>query len=338
MQATAVMASTWFYIAALMAVWLLMRFGGDRWWFATVLLFGPRWVYGVPLVLLVPAAAVLRRRLLVPLAISTVLLIGPIAGFCLPWNRLLAPSGPAIRVLTCNVKGKCVDNEALEKLIAANRPDIVALQGCWGDVQIRWPAGWHSWREGELMIASPYPLIHRGADHYWQMPGHWPHIDMLLCGVQTPLQEIDFHCVHLNSPHDGIAAVIDRQTVLRPSNSAVLAAEIEQRSQESEDGARCAGNCPATTILAGDFNMPNNSSLYRRDWSGYRNAFSDAGCGFGYTEWRGIRGLSWGMRIDHVLAGSGWRCRSCWVGPDIGSDHLPLFADLVPIDAMSAGD
>ena len=35
------------------------------------------------------------------------------------------------------------------------------------------------------------------------------------------------------------------------------------------------------------------------------------------------------VRIDHILAGPGWRCGRCWVGPDVGSPHRPLLADLV---------
>ena len=158
---------------------------------------------------------------------------------------------------------------------------------------------------------------------------HWPHVDMLHCIVQTPEREIDFCSVHLLSPREGIEAVLDRQTVLRPSEGPTLAAEIEQRSQESEDAARWVGRLSQSLIVAGDFNMPTDSCIYRRDWAGYRNAFSDAGLGFGYTEWPRVRGFSWGVRIDHVLTGSDWRCRSCWVGPDVGSDHLPLLADLV---------
>ena len=75
--------------------------------------------------------------------------------------------------------------------------------------------------------------------------------------------------------------------------------------------------------------MPTDSCIYRRDWNDYRSAFSGAGLGFGYTERVRVRGLSWGVRIDHVLTGSSWRCRSCRVGADVGSDHLPLVADLV---------
>jgi endonuclease/exonuclease/phosphatase (EEP) superfamily protein YafD len=81
-------------------------------------------------------------------------------------------------------------------------------------------------------------------------------------------------------------------------------------------------------ILAGDFNMPTESAIYRTFWAAYANAFSDAGWGFGYTEWPGMRRLPFGIRIDHILAGPGWHPLRCWVGPNIGSDHLPLIAEL----------
>jgi endonuclease/exonuclease/phosphatase (EEP) superfamily protein YafD len=77
-------------------------------------------------------------------------------------------------------------------------------------------------------------------------------------------------------------------------------------------------------VIAGDFNMPTDSDIYQLYWSSYTNAFSAAGLGFGYTKftrWHGIR-------IDHILAGPGWRCRRSWVGPDVGSDHRPVLAEL----------
>ena len=211
----AVQGCVWLYVLMVLAVWFLIRFGGDRWWLATVMLFGPRWVYGLPLLLLGPAAALRRRRLLLPLGASAIVLVGPIAGLCLPVGQLLAPAGPAIRVLTCNVKGRCVNNKALDDLISTTRPDIVALQGCWANVRVRWPAGWHFWQESEFVIASRYPLVHDETDHYWRRRGQWPHLDMLHCVVQAPGREIDFCSVHLHSPREGIVAALDRQTLLR---------------------------------------------------------------------------------------------------------------------------
>ncbi len=84
-------AIVWLYVAMLAVVWLLLRLGGDRWWFATLILFGPRWLCAVPLAALVPAAALVRRRLLWPLTAAAVVAVGPIMGFCLPWARAPRP-------------------------------------------------------------------------------------------------------------------------------------------------------------------------------------------------------------------------------------------------------
>ena len=149
-------------------------------------------------------------------------------------------------------------------------------------------------------------------------------------------RDIDFFSTHLLSPRDGLGVVLDRQTLLRPSEGPALTADIKQRSQESEDAESWVRRLSTSPILAGDFNMPTDSSIYRRDWAKYRNAFSDAGLGCGYTEWPRIRGFSWGVRIDHILTAGSWRPRRCWVGPDIGSDHLPLVADLVWVPSDDA--
>ena len=77
-------------------------------------------------------------------------------------------------------------------------------------------------------------------------------------------------------------------------------------------------------IVAGDFNMPVESAIYRANWSGFTNAFSCAGWGFGATKATGWHGI----RIDHVLLGPGWTCLGASVGPDLGLDHRPMMVDL----------
>src|SRR4051812_9826777 len=46
----------WLYLLAVIAVWLVLRFQSDRWWLATLVLFGPRWLVAAPLPLLLPLA------------------------------------------------------------------------------------------------------------------------------------------------------------------------------------------------------------------------------------------------------------------------------------------
>ncbi len=321
----------WGYLAAVLAVWLLLRLGGDRWWFSTVILFGPRWLCALPLAVLVPAAGLLRRHLLWVLGAAAIVVFVPVMGFCFPWARFGAGPGLSLRMLTCNVKGHCYNNRALEELIVAARPDIVALQDCWGPVRVNWPVGWHVSQEGAMLVASRYPVHRGGADHRWQRPGHWPRTDVLHCTVQLPGRDIDFYSVHLQSPHEGLSTILDRDTVLRPSRSVVLAAEIDQRRRESASAREVVSGPSEEPVLAGDFNLPADSAIYRRYWAEYHDAFSEAGLGFGYTEWPRVSWLSFGIRIDHILTGAGWQCRRCWVGPDVGSDHLPLLAELSPV-------
>jgi endonuclease/exonuclease/phosphatase family metal-dependent hydrolase len=77
-------------------------------------------------------------------------------------------------------------------------------------------------------------------------------------------------------------------------------------------------------VVGGDFNMPSDDSTMAALRANFRFAFEDAGWGYGYT--RPAR-LPW-VRIDHILAGPEWYAVACRVGPDFGSDHLPVFAEL----------
>jgi endonuclease/exonuclease/phosphatase (EEP) superfamily protein YafD len=105
--------------------------------------------------------------------------------------------------------------------------------------------------------------------------------------------------------------------------------QIALRRRAAEEVSERIGGLSEAVVVAGDFNMPTDSAIYRACWSSLSNAFSKAGLGFGYTEWPTVAGWRFGIRIDHILTGPGWRPQRCWVGPDVGSDHLPLLADII---------
>ena len=79
----------WGYLAAALAVAALLWGLGDRAMLGTVLLFMGRWVFLLPLVVLVPVVAWLRIRMLLPLAAGALVVIGPVMGFRTGWRRLL---------------------------------------------------------------------------------------------------------------------------------------------------------------------------------------------------------------------------------------------------------
>src|ERR1051325_2199002 len=150
------------YAVALVAVWGALYFGGDRWWLATVMLFGPRWIYGVPLPLLALASTLKAPRLLWILAALTILQVGPIMRFNVPWTGS-AQNRPTLRILTFNIESDAVDTARLMDFIREIRPDIVALQefphsGTFmqhGEkVALDWPPGWHVVHYDEYLLAT----------------------------------------------------------------------------------------------------------------------------------------------------------------------------------------
>lgn len=323
------MVCVWLYLAAIVFLLLLLRYGGDRWWFATVLLFGPRWLCALPIVVLVPLATVAQRKLLWVLAVAATVVVFPILGFRIPWARAFSPAGERVRVLTYNVFNSTVSAEELSALIRDVRPDIVALQECRGNQYADVFQGWYVRVDGQLLVAARFPIQIRRLTSALHPPHAWRRATLLECTVQSPAGEMTFCNVHLPSPRYGLSEVVDKTILISPSRRHRLESETANRDAVSATVAEAMVDHQSDGIVVGDFNMPTDSTLYQRDWAAYTNAFSAAGWGFGYTVQPSLRGLEFGIRIDHILTRGVWRPVHCWVGPDLGSDHRPVIADLV---------
>jgi vancomycin resistance protein VanJ len=319
-------AACWAYLALTLGVWAFIATTGDRLWFGTLLLFGPRWVWATPMVVLVPVAVRARHRPVGSVLLSaSVVVVGPIMGLCLPWRAWLdgRPAAFSVRVLTLNTQLGSVRPGDLAALVAEIRPDIVALQeqsafpgprGSWGD-------GWHVIEDGDLCLISRFPIE---ATEFIKglVPGG--HGNAMRATLKTPAGCIAFHNVHLETPRWGLLAMIHGRR-LRPGGVAALEQSIAIRAEESRRVSGWVAGAAATVLVAGDFNLTGDSAIFRDCWSGYTDAFAEAGLGFGHTEFV----KAWAsVPIDHILGGPGWRPRRCWVGPDVGSDHRPVIAEM----------
>jgi endonuclease/exonuclease/phosphatase (EEP) superfamily protein YafD len=84
-------------------------------------------------------------------------------------------------------------------------------------------------------------------------------------------------------------------------------------------------------ILVGDFNLTDQNDNYNLlSDAGLTDAFRAAGWGFGAT-WptrSRIGLLRLFVRIDYIWHSAHFRAVHAWVGPDAGSDHLPVLARL----------
>ena len=126
----------WFYGIASLVLWLILYVTGDRWWPATVFLFGPRWIWALLLIPLMVASTLIRPKTLWVLLPTAWVVLFPVMGLQVPW-RLMIPSherAAHLRILTCNLHRQ--DGGALATLIASAKPDVVVVQE-WGGQQPR---------------------------------------------------------------------------------------------------------------------------------------------------------------------------------------------------------
>ena len=320
---------SWGYPGLIVVVWMMAALFGDSLWFATLLLYGPRWLVLLPLVILFPLALINNRWLLIPLVAGGLVAAGPFMGFNVPLHRTETAGVPIARVLTCNINAGNFGRKPLADLIRKTNADIVALQECPRDPGLSLPAGWQSVREGELIIWSRYPLQRGNSLQALHPPHVWPRESMLCCTVQTPKEALSFCTVHLPSLRYGLTTVLDRKTILSFSRRVLLEQETLHRLRISGEIFRAIGALPGPVVIAGDFNMPVDSPMYQDVWAGYENTFSEVGYGYGWTQRARYRGIPVVLRIDHVLVGAGLEASFSGVGPDIGSDHLPLITDII---------
>lgn len=292
-------------------------------------MFAPRWVAALPLLVLLPLAAWRSRFSLIPLLLGALVVFGPLLGFNLPLGSSAATGGATLRVITCNVEGGKCDPDALIALIRDASADVVALQEFPADLKLSLPPGWQMVQERGLVVLSRFPLQRGITTLVSNPPNPWPSTCLFHCVVKAPGGALNFCSLQLPTPRFDLLPLLDRHTLINPARKGQLLAGTAYRRRASQEVRASLAVLSGPTIIAGDFNMPVESSIYRQVWNGYGNAFSRSGFGYGWTQRAKSRKLTTiGIRIDHILTSPGLEVRTCTVGPDVGSDHLPLIADV----------
>jgi endonuclease/exonuclease/phosphatase (EEP) superfamily protein YafD len=100
----------------------------------------------------------------------------------------------------------------------------------------------------------------------------------------------------------------------------------EFRNQELNALAHFSKAQDQPLLVAGDFNITPWSQHFSAALA--QSGLHDAARGFGLARSWPAQFAPAGIRIDHCLASSHWRSVDARVGPWLGSDHLPIVADL----------
>lgn len=217
-----------------------------------------------------------------------------------------------VRVMTLNVR---LDNRDLPKameLIAREKPDLIMLQEVKYDPDgasvakrmLEALPGWSMHRGGSGVLLSRWKLSDLRAE-----PMTWnDHRKMISARVEAPKP---FYAATMH-------------WFLPQIRSGLRSSNLEAQAHDFDQTLRLVGGLPGPVLFGGDFNNPptqERSRILSRRW---QNAFDLTGNGPGLT----FPSYLPAVRIDHVYACSEWEVLRSWVGPNVGSDHLPVFADV----------
>jgi endonuclease/exonuclease/phosphatase (EEP) superfamily protein YafD len=259
--------------------------------------------------LVLPALLAHRRAV----AAAVVLAALNVAG-AQPLRVGIEPSlgGARLKVLTLNIFRFADNSDAIRALIARENPDIVLLQevrggriGLLASLKREYPWQVHCAFEQRCWTAvlSRHPFATKGAGHLGNHPA-----GMAWATFGPDLDNLAVASVHLRWP-----IVSDQAGQLRR-----LALEVTSAS--------------GPVLLGGDFNATAWSSVMRRfsAETGLKpaGAFTPTWPARSFSPTRGCAVCFPQLQIDHFMVGPGLRLLSHRSGDYVGSDHLPLVAEI----------
>ncbi len=328
--------ATWGYLAFACLLTIVLWGLGDRWWPATILLFIGRWIFLLPLVVLLPAVVVFRRAFLVPLALATAIILGPVMGFRTGWHRWLpAPTGASVRVVTFNADDGDRLAPQLPTILSEWDADLVAIEECGEQLTAATTrlTGWYHHEHNGICTMSRYPILSANimdrsafeAVKENDAAGIGGSADVIRYELQTPQGPMTLAVLHLETPRKGLEGLAEG---VRTFNLKRLQLNTELREIESTAARAWVNQGRVPTLVMGDFNTPVESRIFQSHWGDLTDAFSYAGTGLGMSKYNGwIR-----VRIDHILMSDNWHTDRVRIGRDLGSDHMPVIADLTLVE------
>jgi vancomycin resistance protein VanJ len=336
----------------------------ERWLPMTLLAYGPRLTVLLPIVLLLPLGLARARAALVFTLVGAFVALGPVMGYRFGSGprhvpaRVEGSSDAELRIVTFNAMGGERLQTNLSMLLERWVPDVVLLQECGSSLTrlVRAIPDWHVAVHQGLCTMSRWPLadvdsMPREDLRDLARMGYGGTGVAMRYSVAHPVHPFSVVNVHLETARRGLRTILgsdgllpndlalpDRLPFTQGRERAVINAIIRDReSERASSWTRSASAEPSRIVVAGDFNLPVESSIYRRQWSGFVNAFDAVGRGFGYTK---LEGRWLRIRIDHVLLSPQMATiQGAWVDTDVGSDHRPLIVDLrLPSTPTGAAD
>lgn len=290
----------------------------------------------LPALFLLPIGMIARRRdvmaVMLPGVLAFLLLYG---GLFIPRTVSPPDDAPIVSILTYNIHAERRNLDPIVAIIHEADADIVAIQEVSDEAAARF--------EREFAEAYPYRALHPNpqatagqgvlsrypilTDDYWRnplLPG------VLSLGHQRVILDID-----------GTEVVLHNEHPVHPGMAGALF-DDSYRSGEVDDLLQRARTVDGPLLLAGDFNMTDQSDDYARVAARYHDSFRAVGFGLGptfpdahflgsSTVARMVQAVIFSpfLRLDYVFHNDDFIAIEARVWSSSGgSDHRPLFVRL----------
>lgn len=231
-----------------------------------------------------------------------------ISGFEAPqWGR---PEGKALRVMTFNVHFDSREMPDLLEYIRREKLEVVMLQedrGAGKYLAANLP-GWSHVQSTSHSILSRHPIARHGDTPLVTLGFR----RILWADVSVDDRIVRVVTTHLRAPH-----LMKGPDMWRRETAA--------KRQELREILDVVGATIGPVILGADFNNPPGHPFSRKLGERLENCFGRAGVGPGWTYPSRLPII----RIDHLYVGGGLATSAAWVGPNLGSDHRPVAAEVV---------
>jgi vancomycin resistance protein VanJ len=315
------------YALATLITVILMRLLVDKSWVATILAFSPRWLIALPAPFVLGACLYKRDWKLLPVVpaclLAQLFLVG---GFRLGTGCSSVSRDKSIRILTQNADRVPFDTGWFANLTESEDLDLVLVQECPVHEfdKPTAPLGYYVAVDAGTCLFSRFPIAEedrRPRADVWARGGSGA---IALYRIDREVGSFYLMNVHLATVREGLNGF--RKFLF--GGRATMKESIELRDWESSLALEWSHRAKGPLIVAGDFNLPEESAIFKEHWGSFGNAFDACGRGFGYSKETVVRHVEFGTRIDHVLFDDHWECHDAHLAPPIGSDHRGMIAVL----------
>ncbi|MEG4984190.1 endonuclease/exonuclease/phosphatase family protein [Microcoleus sp. BR0-C5] len=322
------------YAAFIICYFILKLIFWDRLWIiALISTFSPLILFPIFLLPIIGVSIIKKRWFTIISAIACILLISWLHVKYFSTTPInLTNSQPGIKILSHNVGWYATQSQTLVKLIQQQKPDIIFLQEIVKKHTKRtftWLKADYPYQMGisRVGILSKYPIISSEILH---LAGHRETQQRAIINFNG--EEVVIYNMQATGPWLKISKKF--------GFIKIPVYKYDKRSPEIQDLVQRVERETLPVIVAGDFNMTDETQDYDRVQKVMQDSFRKSGFGFGFTWPHGwelkflVKRSNWRLnypvcRIDYIWYSKHWGAKSSSVLEATESDHLPVAAELI---------